>query len=162
MSRYDAILVPHDGSAEAAKAMRCAAWLAERLDALLHVVCSGAATLEPIGDARAVLHRTADAPEAAVLEEFDHPLWRAIEEQSKGAGHGGMDYIEDYRLIQCLREGKPTDMNVYDAASLSAVVDLSVMSTASRSRTVDFPDFTRNRWRTNPKLEIDARLMTPA
>ena len=72
-----------------------------------------------------------------------------------------MDYIEDYRLIKCLREGRPTDMNVYDAAALSAVVDLSVQSTARRSRAVDFPDFTRGRWRTNPKLQIDARLMAP-
>jgi hypothetical protein len=102
-------------------------------------------------------HRWIDA--ATVRQEFDHPLWRAIEEHSKGAGHGGMDYIEDYRLIQCLREGRPTDMNVYDAAALSAVVDLSVRSTAQRSRAVEFPDFTRGRWRTTPKLEIDARLM---
>jgi predicted dehydrogenase len=102
-------------------------------------------------------HRWIDA--ASVHAEFDHPLWRAIEAQSAGAGHGGMDYIEDYRLIQCLREGRPTDMNVYDAAALSAVVDLSVRSTARRSRAVDFPDFTRGRWRANPKLQIDARLM---
>ena len=39
---------------------------------------------------------------------------------AQGAGHGGMDFIEDYRLIKCLREGLPTDMNVYDAAALSA------------------------------------------
>ena len=44
---------------------------------------------------------------------------------AEGAGHGGMDYLEDYRLIKCLREGLPTDMNVYDAAALSAVVHLS-------------------------------------
>jgi hypothetical protein len=94
----------------------------------------------------------------ALLKEFDHPLWQAIESQSAGAGHGGMDYIEDYRLIQCLREGRPTDMNVYDAAALSAVVDVSVQSTR-RSRAIDFPDFTRGRWRTNPKLQIEARLM---
>jgi predicted dehydrogenase len=103
-------------------------------------------------------HRWIDA--ATVRREFDHPLWRAIEEQSKGAGHGGMDYIEDYRLIQCLREGRPTDMNVYDAAALSAVVELSMQSATRRSRAVEFPDFTRGRWRTNPKLQIDARLMT--
>src|SRR6188768_360549 len=98
---------------------------------------------------------------AAILKEFDHPLWQAIEAQSAGAGHGGMDFIEDYRLIQCLREGRPTDMNVYDAAALSAVVDLSVQSTARRSRAIDFPDFTRGKWRANPKLQIDARLMAP-
>jgi len=90
----------------------------------------------------------------AVRDEFDHPLWAEIERMAEGAGHGGMDFIEDYRLIKCLREGKPTDMNVYDAAALSAVVELSVQSNAKRARTVDFPDFTRGRWRTNPKLGI--------
>jgi hypothetical protein len=102
-------------------------------------------------------HRWIDA--ATVRQEFDHPLWKAIETQSAGAGHGGMDYIEDYRLIQCLREGRPTDMNVYDAAALSAIVELSMQSTTRRSRTVDVPDFTRGRWKTNPRLQVDARLM---
>ena len=64
--------------------------------------------------------------------EFDHPLWQELEEPGPaGAGHGGMDYIEDYRLIKCLREGLPTDMNVYDAAALSAVVELSGRRTRS-------------------------------
>jgi len=93
---------------------------------------------------------------AAMRDEFDHPLWAAVEARAAGAGHGGMDFIEDHRLIHCLRNGLPTDMNVYDAASLSAVVGLSVDSTAKRSRTVDFPDFTRGRWRTNPRLVISA------
>src|SRR4029079_5012112 len=83
-----------------------------------------------------------------------HPLWKEIAAQAQGAGHGGMDYIEDYRLIKCLREGKPTDMNVYDAAALSAVVGLSVQSVAKRSAAVDFPDFTRGRWKTTPPLNI--------
>jgi glycosyl hydrolase family 109/GFO/IDH/MocA oxidoreductase family protein/TAT (twin-arginine translocation) pathway-exported protein len=91
---------------------------------------------------------------AAVLNEFEHPLWKEIAAQAQGAGHGGMDYIEDYRLIKCLREGKPTDMNVYDAAALSAVVGLSVQSVAKRSAAVDFPDFTRGRWKTTPPLDI--------
>jgi len=91
---------------------------------------------------------------AALLNEFEHPLWKEIAAQAQGAGHGGMDYIEDYRLIKCLREGKPTDMNVYDAAALSAVVGLSVQSVAKRSAAVDFPDFTRGRWKTTPPLDI--------
>ena len=57
-----------------------------------------------------------------LLAEFEHPLWKEIAAQAQGAGHGGMDFIEDYRLIKCLREGTPTDINVYDAAALSAVV----------------------------------------
>ena len=62
--------------------------------------------------------------------QYDHPLWVELTKRAEGAGHGGMDYIEDYRLIKCLREGLPTDMNVYDAASLSAVVHLSERSNA--------------------------------
>jgi hypothetical protein len=89
-----------------------------------------------------------------MLAEFEHPIWKEIAAQAQGAGHGGMDYIEDYRLIKCLREGKPTDMNVYDAAALSAVVGLSVQSVAKRSAAVDFPDFTRGRWKTTPPLDI--------
>jgi Oxidoreductase family, NAD-binding Rossmann fold len=83
---------------------------------------------------------------AALLEEFEHPLWKEIAATAKGAGHGGMDFIEDYRLVKCLREGQPTDMNVYDAAALSAVVDLSVKSVGKKSAPFDFPDFTRGRW----------------
>ena len=43
------------------------------------------------------------------LAEFEHPLWKEIADAAEGAGHGGMDFIEDYRLIKCLREGsRPT------------------------------------------------------
>jgi predicted dehydrogenase len=90
----------------------------------------------------------------AYLEEFDHPLWRDLEAMSQGAGHGGMDFLEDYRLVTCLREGLPTDMNVYDAAALSAVGPLSEWSVAHGSQPAPFPDFTRGRWRTWPRLEI--------
>ena len=65
-----------------------------------------------------------------------------------------MDFIEDYRLIKCLREGKPTDFNVYDAAAISSVVHLSVQSVAKRSVPVEFPDFTRGRWKTTPPVAI--------
>jgi Glycosyl hydrolase 109, C-terminal domain/Oxidoreductase family, NAD-binding Rossmann fold len=87
-------------------------------------------------------------------EEFEHPLWKTLSEAGGDRGHGSMDYIEDYRLIQCLREGKPTDMNVYDAAAISSVVELTEISVANKSNSVKFPDFTRGRWKTNPKLEI--------
>ena len=93
-------------------------------------------------------------PAAEYIKEFDHPLWKDIEDRAKGAGHGGMDYMEDYRLIKCLREGLPTDMNVYDAAALSSLVGATVTSVARNSRPVDIPDFTRGRWKTNPKLDI--------
>ena len=90
----------------------------------------------------------------AYLAQYDHPLWTDLTSKSEGAGHGGMDYLEDYRLIKCLREGLPTDMNVYDAAALSAVVHLSQQSNAKRSASIDFPDFTRGRWQTMAPLGI--------
>ncbi len=89
-----------------------------------------------------------------VAKQFEHPLWKDLAERASGAGHGGMDYIEDYRLIKCLREGRPTDMNVYDAAALSAVVELSTRSNAHKSAPFDVPDFTRGKWKTNPPLDI--------
>jgi Oxidoreductase family, NAD-binding Rossmann fold len=89
-----------------------------------------------------------------VAKQFEHPLWKDLAERASGAGHGGMDYIEDYRLIKCLREGRPTDMNVYDAAALSAVVELSTRSNAHKSAPLDVPDFTRGKWKTNPPLDI--------
>ncbi len=79
--------------------------------------------------------------------EFEHPLWKKIGELAKGAGHGGMDFLEDYRLIQALRTGTPTDMDVYDAAALSCVSELSELSVANKSKPIDFPDFTRGLWK---------------
>lgn len=89
-----------------------------------------------------------------LLDEYDHPLWTALEARSEGAGHGGMDFLEDWRLVTCLREGLPTDMNVYDAAALSAVGPLTEWSVANGSRPAEFPDFTRGRWREWPRLEV--------
>jgi hypothetical protein len=65
-----------------------------------------------------------------------------------------MDFIEDYRLIQCLREGKPTDSDVYEGAAISAVVALSEKSIANKSASVEFPDFTRGKWKTRKPLGI--------
>lgn len=88
------------------------------------------------------------------LQKYEHPLWTAKAEEARGAGHGGMDYIEDYRLIQCLREGKKQDLDVYDAAAWSAVSELSEISVKKRSTSVDFPDFTRGTWKTREPLGI--------
>jgi len=86
--------------------------------------------------------------------EFEHPLWRFDAARRASAGHGGMDFLEDWRLIKCLREGLPTDMNVYDAAALSVIAPLSERSVAARSRAFDVPDFTRGAWQTQRPWEI--------
>ncbi len=91
---------------------------------------------------------------AVYAKEWEHPLWRELEQKAQGSGHGGMDYILNYRLIQCLMRGEPPDMDVYDAAALSAVTELSERSIANRGRSEDFPDFTRGRWRSRPPIGV--------
>lgn len=82
------------------------------------------------------------------FKQYEHPLWK---EEGKTAqrvgGHGGMDYIMLYRLLQCMREGIAPDMDVYDAAAWSAPGPLSRISVAQGSAPVKFPDFTRGRWK---------------
>jgi predicted dehydrogenase len=90
----------------------------------------------------------------AYYDEFEHPLWKSEEIRNETTGHGGMDFLEDRRLIDCLRAGTATDMNVYDAAALSVITPLTERSVASRSRSMDVPDFTRGRWKTTPPLPI--------
>ena len=87
-------------------------------------------------------------------DQYEHPLWASKGDDARGAGHGGMDYLEDYRLIRCLREGEPMDMDVYDAAAWSVVTPLTEISVANRSQAVDFPDFTRGRWKRREPLGI--------
>ena len=80
-------------------------------------------------------------------KQYEHPLWTKEGENAKRAGgHGGMDYIMLYRLLQCVRSGLAPDMDVYDAAAWSAVAELSVNSVSHGSSPVSFPDFTAGKW----------------
>ncbi len=69
-------------------------------------------------------------------------------------GHGGMDFIMDWRLIDCLRNGLPLDQDVYDAAAWSCLVPLSQRSVAKRSTSVTIPDFTRGSWQLNKPVDL--------
>lgn len=80
----------------------------------------------------------------ALMKQYEHPLAKKIGEKAKNVGgHGGMDFILNYRLIYCLRNGLPLDQDVYDAATWSCIVELSELSVNNRSASVDIPDFTR-------------------
>lgn len=77
----------------------------------------------------------------------EHPLWTRIGELArKKGGHGGMDFVMAYRLVECMREGLVPDFDVYDAAAWSAPLPLSQMSVAKGSQPMRFPDFTRGEW----------------
>jgi len=84
----------------------------------------------------------------ALMEKYKHPLTKYIGEKARTVGgHGGMDFMMDWRLIYCLRNGLPLDQDVYDAATWSCIVELSEQSVLNRSNTVDVPDFTRGDWK---------------
>ncbi|MFH1120183.1 MAG: Gfo/Idh/MocA family oxidoreductase [Bacteroidota bacterium] len=83
----------------------------------------------------------------ALMLKYEHPLARQIGEKARlVGGHGGMDFIMDYRLIYCLRNGLPLDQDVYDAAAWSSIVHLSEQSVADKSNSIPVPDFTRGAW----------------
>ena len=85
-------------------------------------------------------------PKGGIEDRFEHPLWTRLERESRSSGHGGMDYVMSWRLVQCLREGLVPDLDVYDAASWSAPAALSEASVAKASAPQEFPDFTRGEW----------------
>ena len=92
---------------------------------------------------------------AAVYEKYDHPLYHRLGEISKKmGGHGGMDFLMLYRVIECLQQGLPLDQNVYEGCFWSAVSPLSELSVEQDGMPQKFPDFTRGKWKTTENLAI--------
>jgi hypothetical protein len=88
-----------------------------------------------------------DEQRDSLLSAYKYPFVKEIEALArKVGGHGGMDFIMDYRLIYCLHNGLPLDQDVYDAAEWSCLVELSEVSIAHGSMPVVMPDFTRGEW----------------
>lgn len=88
-----------------------------------------------------------DEQRKQVLAEYEHPITKEVGEKArKVGGHGGMDFIMDYRLIYCLRNGLPLDQDVYDAAEWSCLTELTELSVKNGSIPVEIPDFTRGAW----------------
>lgn len=88
-------------------------------------------------------------------EKYKHPIWNKLKgEIEKNGGHGGMDFVMMYRLIDCLNKGLPLDMDVYDCADWSVITPLSSISVELGSVAVQFPDFTRGKWKGMRKLGI--------
>ena len=82
-----------------------------------------------------------------LMEEYKHRIHREIEEEArKAGGHGGMDYVMEYRLVYCLRNGLPLDMDVYDLAEWCCITELSSISLDNGNMPVAVPDFTRGHW----------------
>jgi hypothetical protein len=92
--------------------------------------------------------------------EFDHPLWKKVADvaaklpKGSAGGHGGMDFVLRWRIVQCLREGLPLDQDVYDAAAWSAIGPVSEHSVAQNGTSLEIPDFTRGAWQAAAPLGI--------
>lgn len=88
-----------------------------------------------------------EAVKTAFMEAYKDPIVKEMEESAKKVGgHGGMDFIMDSRLIYCLRNGLPLDMDVYDLAEWCCLIPLSKISIEKGSVPVEVPDFTRGAW----------------
>ncbi len=92
-------------------------------------------------------HFLSDEKRDSILKLYVHPIVKDIEDGAKEVGgHGGMDFIMDYRLIYCLRNGLPLDQDVYDAAEWSSIIELSKISATNQGISLKIPDFTRGAW----------------
>lgn len=82
-----------------------------------------------------------------LMENYKHRIHRELEADAKKVGgHGGMDFIMDYRLVYCLRNGLPLDMDVYDLAEWCCLPELTRLSLEHGNAPVEIPDFTRGAW----------------
>lgn len=96
-----------------------------------------------------------DAAWEEIAVKYEHPLFKRMGELSKEkGGHGGMDYLMLFRIIECLQKGEPLDQNVYEGCFWSAVGPLSEKSVAEDGMPQVFPDFTRGNWKTTKPLGI--------
>jgi len=80
------------------------------------------------------------------LDKYDHPLWKRWSKETAGAGHGGMDFFVIHAFIESIKRKTKTPMDVYDAATWSAITPLSESSVEAGNQTVEFPDFTGGQW----------------
>lgn len=91
------------------------------------------------------------------VAQYDHPLFKRVGELAKKmGGHGGMDFLMLYRIVECLHNGLPLDQNVYEGCFWSSVGPLSEKSVRENGAPQEFPDFTRGNWKTTRPLGIIA------
>lgn len=97
-----------------------------------------------------------DEEMANLWAEKTPEIIKRVGEMAKAVGgHGGMDFIMDWRMIDCLRNGLPLDQDVYDGALWSSIAPLSEWSVANKSQSIEVPDFTGGSWKTNKPHDIN-------
>ena len=86
------------------------------------------------------------------LDEYDHRLWKNFEDDADGAGHGGIDFFVVRAFIESIKREVKPPIDVYDAVSMSVISPLSEKSIENGSSPVEFPDFTRGKWKRNKPI----------
>jgi len=81
------------------------------------------------------------------FEKYDHPLWKKYEKKAVGAGHGGMDWFVFNGFIEAVKRKVQTPIDVYDSVTMSVITPLSEMSLSKGNQPIDFPDFTKGKWK---------------
>ena len=84
--------------------------------------------------------------QAALQEKYESPIIKKYGERGRRLGHGGMDFMMDSRLVYCLQNGLPLDMDVYDLAEWCCLAELGTLSMDHNCAAVAVPDFTRGNW----------------
>ncbi len=87
-------------------------------------------------------------------QQYEHPIWQTLGQTARQYPHGPADYMELHQFVKAVRNRSQTPIDVYDTATWSVITPLTEQSVASRSATVDFPDFTRGKWATAKPVEI--------
>jgi len=89
-----------------------------------------------------------------LYEKYDHPLYKRLNNKTKDSGHGGMDGIMMYRIVECLQNGTPLDQNLYEGCAWSALIELTSNSVNNNGEPQEFPDFTRGNWVNTKPFDI--------
>lgn len=90
-----------------------------------------------------------------LYEKYEHPLYTRLGALAKEmGGHGGMDFMMLYRIVECLQEGMALDQNLYEGCYWSSVAPLSEASVVAEGNPQPFPDFTRSGWKSTEPLTV--------
>jgi hypothetical protein len=92
-------------------------------------------------------------PPSDFYAKHDHPLWLKHAEAAAGAGHGGGDYFTLNHFYACVRNQRRPGIDVYDAVTWSALIELSKRSLLANNATVEYPDFTNGQWQTRKRYD---------
>lgn len=87
--------------------------------------------------------RTDHHAEEFMMRQLTTPAARAWREGHNLGVDNEMNYAMDRRLIYCLQQGLPLDIDVYDAAEWSCLTELTRLSAEQGGVPVEVPDFLR-------------------